>query len=452
MRDKSGSAGPPYVQLQPIPAAAAPGAIHNAYLVAITRMFSSIPNACLTLATLYLCYLVVPSVVSFLLLDAVWSGSTRDACLTAGTGACWPFVWNKLQFFIYGSYPKEQLWRVDLFFLLAAIGVVWLLWLTAPYRKLAAIYFFIIFPIASFILLLGGHYNFQQFLLGRIVDLSSFGAAAFWLDYLLSAAIALLLIGALCRFLKLQTRTVLASSIIGLAAFGGILASLNIDWGLPHVSTNLWGGIMITIIVALTGIVFSLPCGILLALGRRSTMPVVRFAATLFIEIVRGVPMITVLFMANTMLPLFLSPGNTPDRLLRALVGVGLFASAYMAEVIRGGLQAMPAGQYEGAKSLGLDYPKTMLLVILPQTLRIVIPGIVGIFIGLLKDTTLVFVVGIFDLLKTIDASFADPAWSAPTVRYTGYAAAAMFYFICCYGMSRYALFMERRLETSHRS
>ena len=189
----------------------------------------------------------------------------------------------------------------------------------------------------------------------------------------------------------------------------------------------------------------------LLALGRRSRLPLIRLACIIFIEVVRGVPLITVLFMANTMLPLFL-PGNmSPDRLLRPLVGVALFASAYMAEVVRGGLQAIPKGQYEGAMSLGLGYWRMMRLIILPQALRIVIPGIVNTFIGLFKDTTLVSIVGIFDLIKTVEVTLVDPTWATPVTRLTGYAFAGVFYFICCYGMSRYSLAVERRLAAGQK-
>jgi general L-amino acid transport system permease protein len=204
-------------------------------------------------------------------------------------------------------------------------------------------------------------------------------------------------------------------------------------------------------VVALVGIVFSLPLGVVLALGRRSRMPAVRMLSVVFIETVRGVPLITVLIMANTMLPLFLPEGFTVDRLMRPLVGVALFASAYMAEVVRGGLQAIPKGQYEGAMSLGLPYWQMMGFIVLPQALRIVIPGIVNTFIGLFKDTTLVYVIGIFDLVRTIEASRVDPIWAAPTVSHTGYAFAAIFYFIFCWGMSRYSLAVERRLAAGQR-
>ena len=209
--------------------------------------------------------------------------------------------------------------------------------------------------------------------------------------------------------------------------------------GLVAVPTTLWGGVLVTIVVAAVGIVASLPIGILLALGRRSDLPAVRLFAVIFIEFVRGVPLITVLFMASVMLPLFVPERLEPDKLLRALIGVALFASAYMAEVVRGGLAAMPRGQYEAARALGLGYWRMMGLVILPQALRVTLPNIVNTFIGLFKDTTLVFVVGIFDFLRTIEAARGDPRWATPTTAATGYVFAALFYFVCCYGMSRYA-------------
>jgi general L-amino acid transport system permease protein len=213
----------------------------------------------------------------------------------------------------------------------------------------------------------------------------------------------------------------------------------------------LWGGALVTIVVATVGIVASLPVGILLALGRRSRMPAVKLFSVIYIEFVRGVPLITVLFMASVMLPLFVPQQLEPDKLVRALIGVAMFASAYMAEVVRGGLAAVPRGQYEAARALALTYWRMMGLVILPQALRITLPNIVNTFIGLFKDTTLVFVVGIFDFLRTIEAARGDPKWATPVTATTGYAFAAMFYFVCCYGMSRYARGVEARLSRGDR-
>ncbi|MFC0219744.1 amino acid ABC transporter permease [Pseudochelatococcus lubricantis] len=348
------------------------------------NLLSSPLNVALTLAGLYIVYVLVPPAVRFLLVDAVWTGEDRNACLVSAAGqpvgACWAFVASRLRYFVYGAYPDGQLWRVNLVFALCAAGIVWLLWTRAPRKDLGAIFFFGLFPVAAVVLLYG------------------------WPTI-----------------------------------------------GLPHVHTSLWGGVVVTLVVAFAGIVVSLPFGVLLALGRRSRLPLVRLVSVTFIEFWRGVPLITVLIMANTMLPLFL-PGNmSPDKLLRPLVGVALFASAYMAEVVRGGLQAIPKGQFEGAASLGLNYWQTTRLVVLPQALRIVIPGIVNTFIGLFKDTSLVSIVGIFDLMRTIEVSLADPRWATPVTAASGYAFAAIFYFVCCFGMSRYSIAMEKRLATGHK-
>lgn len=341
-------------------------------------------NIALTILIALLLAWAIPELLKFLFVDAVWSGTDRNACLQSvqhrEIGACWPFVWERLPYFIYGSYPIPERWRVDVFFLLLAIGVVWLLWLKAPRRDLASIYFFVLMPIASFILLTG------------------------W------RAVAL-----------------------------------------EPVDTVLWGGVLVTIVVASVGIVVSLPLGIMLALGRRSKMPMVRSLSVIFIEFVRGVPLVTVLFMAGVMLPLFVPDRFSPDKLVRALVGIAIFASAYMAEVVRAGLQAIPKGQYEGAMAVGLGYWQMMRLIILPQALTVTIPNIVNTYIGLFKDTTLVFIVGIFDLLRTIEVARIDPKWATPVTSTTGYAVAAIFYLVFCYGMSRYARAMETRLARAAR-
>lgn len=217
--------------------------------------------------------------------------------------------------------------------------------------------------------------------------------------------------------------------------------------GLVRVDTDRWGGLLVTLVVAGTGIVASFPLGIALALGRRSQMPIIRLLSVTFIEFWRGVPLVTVLFMATVMLPLFLPEGVDLDNLLRCLIGVAIFSSAYMAEVVRGGLQAIPREQYEAARALGLNYWQTMGFIVLPQALRHVIPGIVNNCIGLFKDTTLVLIVGIFDLLGQVRAQLSDPAWTVPQGTATAYVFAALVYWIFCFGMSRYAVFMERRLS-----
>jgi general L-amino acid transport system permease protein len=371
-----------FVQGQYLPPQPAPMRMTGAIGWVRANLLSTPANIVLTVLVLALVVWIVYGIVDFLIVDAVWTGADRTACLASTVhrevGACWPFVWDRLSYFIYGSYPIPERWRVDVFFALLAVGVAWMLWLQAPRRDLGALYFFVVLPIVSFILLHG---------------------------------------------------------------FAAI--------GLPLVDTVLWGGVLVTIVLATVGIVVSLPIGIVLALGRRSRMPAVQFFSTVFIEFVRGVPLITVLFMASVMLPLFEPEGFEPDKLLRAMVGIALFASAYMAEVVRAGLQAIPRGQFEGAMAVGLGYRPMMRLIILPQALRITIPNIVNTYIGLFKDTSLVTIIGIFDLLNTIEVSRSDPKWATPVTSTTGYAVAAMFYLAFCYGMSRYARATEARLGKS---
>ncbi|WP_067221209.1 amino acid ABC transporter permease [Marinomonas gallaica] len=223
---------------------------------------------------------------------------------------------------------------------------------------------------------------------------------------------------------------------------GGIL-------GLEVVETSLWGGLFLTTLLGVVGIVASLPLGVVLALGRRSNMPIVKSVCVVFIETVRAVPLITILFMASVMIPLFLPDGLNFNKLLRVLIGITLFSAAYMAEVIRGGLQAIPKGQYEAADAMGLTYWQSMLLVILPQALKLVIPGIVNTFIGLFKDTTLVYIVGMFDLLGRIQSATHDGDWLGTTTE--GYAFAGFIYWAICFGMSRYSMAVERKLDTGHK-
>ena len=375
---------PAYVRSEPAPAMPPPSRDRGIVGWLREHLFTGPLNIVLTLLSILFLWWLIPPLLNFLIFDATWIGDDRAACVATPdrprVGACWAFVSERINFFIYGFYPIQERWRVDIFFALLGIGIVWLLASWAPNKRLAALYFFIVLPIVSLMLLLG-------------------------------------------------------------------FAPL----GLSYVSTSLWGGILVTVVVSAVGIVFSLPLGVILALGRRSTMPAVRLFSIIFIEFVRGVPLITVLFMASVMLPLFVPEAWSPDKLLRALIGVALFAAAYMAEVVRAGLQAIPRGQYEGAQALGLSYWKMMGLIILPQALRITIPNIVNSNIALFKDTTLVFIVGIFDFLRTIEAARIDPKWATPVTSTTGYAFAAIFYFVCCWMMSRYAKGVERRLATGYK-
>ena len=343
------------------------------------NLLSSPLNILLTIVSVYLIWLIVPPVIEWAFINAIWDGTNRDACLVENAGACWAFIDAKFGQIIYGRYTVDERWRVDLVYLLGACALIPLLFEKMPGRRYLALFLILVYPVITFILLTGG------------------------------------------------------------------------SFGLPHVETALWGGLLVTLVVAVVGIVASLPLGILLALGRRSDMPVVRMFCIGFIELWRGVPLITVLFMASVMLPLFLPEGVNFDKLVRVLIGVALFSSAYMAEVVRGGLQAIPRGQYEAAHALGLSYWQSMGFVILPQALRMVIPGIVNTFIGLFKDTTLVLIVGLFDLLGIIQLNFTDPNWSTPQTAATGYAFAGLIFWAFCFGMSRYSIRVESRLNEGTR-
>jgi general L-amino acid transport system permease protein len=230
---------------------------------------------------------------------------------------------------------------------------------------------------------------------------------------------------------------------IGVLMWGGVL-------GLPYVENELWGGLILTLILATFGIAFAFPLSILLALGRRSNMPAIQGLCVAYIELIRGVPLISVLFMASIMLPLFLPSGVSIDKLLRAQIALILFAAAYLAEVVRGGLQAIPKAQYEMADALGLNFFQKTWYVILPQALRIAVPPLVNTFIGLFKDTSLVVIIGLFDLLATIKISLNEPAWSGFGVE--AYLFAALVYFVFCFAMSLYSRKLERKTIYSPRS
>jgi general L-amino acid transport system permease protein len=475
-----------------------------------TRLFNSPTNILLTLVGGLLIWFTVVPTLKFLLVDAVWQGSDRNACLeqNAGhqVGACWPYINAKFSQFIYGFYPEAERWRVNLTFLLAALLLLPLLIPRLPAKGLSAGLFFIAFPVVAFFLLHGGGLSgfavswtaglLSSFadsivsagdaliragasaavvgpllwLLGKIVVLlgsavSLVGWPLVWLrDQMQTSsrpvwpdlALTAVVVSALAFFLNGGFRAGLRPLILCLAVFAAIalvVAAMGLDrGGLPVVDTRLWGGLLVTLVVSITGIVTSMPIGIALALGRRSTIPLIRVFSVAFIEFWRGVPLITVLFFATYMLPLFL-PGNfTVDGLVRALIGIALFAGAYQAEVVRGGLQAIPRGQGEAAAALGLSWWKTTALIVLPQALRHVIPGLVNSFIALFKDTSLVSIVALFDLLGSLRASFSDPNWATPTTLFTGFAFTGIIYFVFCFGMSRYSLFVENRLNVHRRN
>jgi general L-amino acid transport system permease protein len=503
-------ATPSFVREALVPERAAPVKTTGFVGFLRTRLFNSPTNIVLTiLGALLLWFTVVPA-TRFLLIDAVWTGKDRNACLAENAGhavgACWPFVQAKLTQFIYGFYPEAERWRANLTFFLAALLLLPLLIPRLPAKGLNAGLFFVAFPVVAFFLLHGGglkglgvswtagflsgfNDNIGEggrtladmgeatavigpllWLLGKLLLLLSSviswliwpltwlhdqiqaSGNPVWADFAATAVIVSILLFTLNGGIRAGWRALIVSLAV-FAAIGIVIAAMGLDHGgLPVVDTGLWGGLLVTLVVSVTGIVSSMPVGIALALGRRSTIPLIRIFSITFIEFWRGVPLITVLFFATYMLPLFL-PGNfTVNGLVRALIGIALFAGAYQAEVIRGGLLAIPRGQNEAASALGLSWGKTTGLIVMPQALRHVIPGLVNSFIALFKDTSLVSIVALFDLLGSLQAAFSDPVWSTPTTVLTGFAFIGMIYFTFCFGMSRYSLFVEHRVNVHRRN
>ena len=422
------------------------------------NLFSSVPNAIMTLIGIWILYKIIPPFISFVFLESVWSGADRSVCATEAQGGvqgndwfggCWAYVGAYMKQFIYGRYPDAELWRVNLTGILFFGSLIPLLIPSAPYKSANIIFTVVIFPVIAIVLLTGGHLEFNGFLLPD--SLMAPSAAKFAVDFVIITLIIAGIAALIARGSDKNPMPSIIGVLLFMAAVAVIFIVLGVNFGLEHVETPIWGGLLVTLVIAVTGIAAALPLGILLALGRRSNMVFVRLFSVIFIEFWRGVPLITVLFMSSVMLPLFLPEGVEFDKLLRALIGVALFSAAYMAEVVRGGLQALPKGQFEGAMALGLNWGQMMRLIILPQALKLVIPGIVNTFIGLFKDTTLVLIIGLFDFLGTIQLSYSDPTWSSPVQNITGYAFAAFIYFLFCYFMSRYSTFMEDKLNTGHR-
>ena len=347
------------------------------------NLFSSWFNAILTALVIYFLYQIIPSFLNWAVFSADFTHNylgeriiDRTFCTRVMEpelgGACWAIIFVRFYQFIYGFYPVEEVWRVNVVYFLLVIAVAPLLIEKFPKRK-HFLYFTFIFPIIAYFLLAGG-------------------------------------------------------------------------FGLAHVSTKDWGGLLVTLVLGCTGIAVAFPLGIVLALGRRSNLPVISMVCTLFIEFIRGVPLITLLFFGMVMLPLFLPEGITLDGLVRCLIAVTLFQGAYMAEVIRGGLQAIPQGQYEAAQSVGLSYWQMNRKIILPQAIRITIPSIVNTSIGLFKDTTLVLIVGQLDLLGIGRAVLAAQTWMGLSIEV--YVFVAIVFIIFTFSMSRYSLYLEKKLKT----
>jgi len=336
------------------------------------NLFSSVFNSVLTVLSLTLIATVIPPVVRWGLLDAIWSAPNGAACHSGG--ACWAFIGEKFRFILFGRYPVDQDWRPVI-----VVGVFLAMILAACSRRMW----------------------------GRRL-------AILW--------------------------------FVGLSAIFWLMAG---GLGLTHVETALWSGLPLTLILAVVGMLFGFPLGVLLALGRRSRLPAVRAICVGYIELIRGVPLITMLFMASLMLPLFLPAGVTIDKLVRAQVAIILFSAAYLAEIVRGGLQAIPRGQIEAADALGLSYIQRTRLIVLPQALSMVIPPLVNSFISTFKDTSLVLIVSLFDLLGATEFALTDANWQGFYVEADVFI--ALIYWSFCFFMSRYSQMLEREFNKGRR-
>lgn len=449
-------------------------------------MFSTVGNTLLTFAGLLILWWVIPPIFQWAVVNASWSGDSRGVCDAAceasgKTGACWVFIKVRLGMFIYGFYPEVERWRINYVLGVLALGLLPVLAynilakalrqiILGVFGLVAVFYFFGLLP-AVFVAL----FFFLPFLLDLVSKKLSWFAVSLEQRHTLIKLFLTLLASTVSFFLAITfigeghgwAATLATASLFLILLFVRDVTVLAWRWiflftvfpifafymlvgdvfGLPHVETHYWGGFFLTLVVASSGMATALPIGILMALGRRSELPVIKAVCVVFIEIARSVPLVSVLFMASVMFPLFLPESVTFNKLLRALVGIAFFYAAYMAEVIRGGLQAIPKGQYEAAKALGWPYWRMMTVVILPQTLRLVIPGLAINFLSLFKDTTLVAVIGLLDLLGIAKAAMADAEWLGFTKE--AYVFAGVVFWIFCFAISRYSVRLEKKLHTS---
>ncbi len=405
------------------------------------NLFSTWLNSILTILSLALIYYVLSGIIPWVL-SPTWSGTSlancREILAAAGResghgGACWGVIHDRWLQLIFGFYPTELYWRPIAAFLLLGVALAPVLFADKVPAKL--LWFSALYPFLFPWLLWGGTiWGPVMALLGFVIGYAVFVAVNNAMSTLLG-----LILGVLAAVIWWL---LLAGPVAGVLS--GILPI-----GLEPVESRKFGGFMLSITIGVVAIACSLPLGIVLALGRQSDLLIVKYLSVGFIEFVRGVPLITLLFVASLLLNIFMPPGTDFDIILRVLIMVTLFASAYMAEVIRGGLAALPKGQYEGADSLGLNYWQAQRLIIMPQALKISIPGIVSTFIGVFKDTTLVSIIGLMDPLGLSNNIRADSAWNGIVWELYGFIAAV--FFILCFSMSRYSMYLERKLQTGHR-
>lgn len=403
------------------------------------NLFSGWFNSILTVVSVVLIYLILAAIVPWLWSPTWGAGSLsecRDIVAELGKehgGACYGVITERWQQLLFGFYPEELRWRpiltfVGLFVALAPVLFTdafprQMLWFTGAYLFLAPW------------LMWGG---------------------PIWTPLLVAAGPALGFVA--FRFVARAVGTlagVIAAGLVPilwwLLAVGPLAGAIQsfVPLGIELVESRLFGGFMLSVWIGVVAIAISLVLGVVLALGRQSDLMIVKYLSVGFIEFIRGVPLITLLFVASTLLNIFMPPGTNFDIILRVMIMATLFASAYIAEVVRGGLAALPRGQYEAADALGLDYWKAQRLVILPQALKISIPGIVSTFIGLFKDTTLVSIIGLLDPIGLTGSIRADANWNGIVWELYGFI--ALLFFLSCFSMSRYSMWLEKKLRTEHR-
>ncbi len=430
-----------FVRTEMLPPKDPPASEVGALGWAKANLFSGVFNSILTVVSAVFVVYVVMGLLGWAL-TPTWSMTSLAECRELfaemgrgghNGGACWGVIserWNQLMF---GFYPRDQQWRPILDFMFLFIALAPILFADRVPSKL--IWFSAVYPFIMPWLLWGGTiWTPVAVALGFV-----FGA----LTFKVLAEKASELIGIIGGVVVAVIWWLFLASM-----FSSLLASV-LPLALEPVQSRDFGGFMLSITIGVVAIGLSLPFGIILALGRQSDLMIVKTLCVGFIEFIRGVPLITLLFVASTLLNIFMPPGTNFDIIMRVFIMVTLFASAYMAEVIRGGLAALPKGQYEGADSLGLNYWQAQRLIIMPQALKISIPGIVSTFIGVFKDTTLVSVIGLFDPLNLTNAIRADADWNGLVWELYGFI--ALLFFVFCFSMSRYSMYLEKKLQTGHR-
>ena len=429
-----------YVRTEMLPEKAPPATAVGVIGWMRNNLFSGWVNSALTIVALLFIYMILATIIPWMI-SPTWRAASLSECREIlselgreghFSGACWGAVRDRWVQLIFGFYPADQYWRPVLAFILlfVALGPI----LFGEYLPRKMIWFTAIYPFLMIWLMWGGS------IWGPVGAIAGFVIAYFVYKAVAVASTAVL--GLIAG--------VVAAIIwwLFLMGWANSVFSSVVPIEMPLAQSREFGGFLLSLTIAIDAIGFSLPIGIVLALGRQSDLLIVKVLCVGFIEFIRGVPLITLLFVASTLLNIFLPPGTNFDIILRVIIMATLFNSAYMAEVIRGGLAALPKGQYEGADSLGLNYWQSQRLVIMPQALKISIPGIVSSFIGLFKDTTLVSIIGLLDPLGLSTAIRADTAWTGIVWELYGFI--ALVFWIFCFGMSRYSMYLERKLKTGH--